>query len=154
MVGRGGGEHEAGGGHLDGEANEGLDQPCCLLVAQRITAATPGGLNVELLQDLNGQTDVAAAEDLVRPLGLGPLVRAPGDRYRARRWCQRTARVWISSRSSRSLELKLEISSCTRCCCASNRANSSFRAESDRRCSVTSALTETPLSAARILASL
>ncbi len=65
---------------LNGEAAERLDEPDGLLVRNGVRPTGPGGLHVELLQDLNGQCQVTAGQDVVGLLRLVLLARVTGDR--------------------------------------------------------------------------
>lgn len=57
----------------------GLDQAGCLVVCDRVRPTRSGGLDVELLEDLDRQADVPCSEDLVRKGGLGAFRGVPGD---------------------------------------------------------------------------
>lgn len=83
-----GGDPEAAPGHLrcshqidsrdlHGEPTPRLDQTGCLIVRDGVRATRSGGLDVELLEDLDRQPDIACGEDLIRAGGLAALCGVP-----------------------------------------------------------------------------
>lgn len=64
-------QHQIGRDVQDRKPQEGLHQPGRLLVGERVRAAQTGGLNIELLQNLDRERDVPDGENVV---GAGGFV--------------------------------------------------------------------------------
>ena len=69
------GDHQLRRATLDLEAQEGLHQRGGLSVTEPVRLARASGLDVELLQDLDGDREVSLVQQRARDLRLGPLCR-------------------------------------------------------------------------------
>src|SRR5262249_10474104 len=143
---------------LNPESRPRFDQTGGELVWNGIRASDPSRLNIEFLQDLNGECAQIVVQQRNRPFALEGLRRVPADGIEedicVEKLKHQLDRRWTSSRESRGDALKSPIRLLISRSCRFNRSDSVSGAASCSKKALTSAETDVSRSAAAMRARL